>query len=461
MRGILFGRLCVFAGEKEGVVKKRSPPDGQGPGVKRIKTLDAKKKITKDWRKVGKKVSKDWRKVGAMKIIIIKKICQIFRECDFMQRWGHLLQGTDILRNIIMAGENCKLQFHYRPRSKGPGGGSVKNGIATIDIEKPMDGDDLHNFATTVKNQSFVQRVAGSSNKKIELKRSRKGGQVYNNREYAKHFARAMQFKESTNLCLFCTVTAPTGFWEDGKEITVRQFFDRARRSLKIACGREKAWQICSFQPQENGHPHAHFLLFTRDGKGSYDWRMRVANLFRWAGSFDSRLVKPEDFKQTFDYLHYYTKYSAEMYLEAEKSQDIPALEKAGKALKMVAWAENNGIPNFIQSGGRNLEPVEEKKTVMPCGMESAKTQNDTKNRGRLEELEKILDNFIAKGEKEVPPDVARAVVEILDTLFPCIKGSIERNGKCQCLLRDVYVHAKRIAIEDGSEKVLDSLLSS
>lgn len=396
-----------------------------------------------------------------MKITIIKKICQIFRECDFMQRWGHLLRGTDILRNIIMAGENCKLQFHYRPRSKGPGNGSVKNGITTIDIEKPMGEDDLHNFATAIKNQSFIRRVEGSP-ASIGLKRSRKGGQVYNNREYAKHFARAVQFKNSSNLCLFCTVTAPTGFWEESEEeITARQFFDRARRSLKIACGREQAWQMCSFQPQENGHPHAHFLLFVRDGKELSEWRIRIANLFKWAGSFDSRFVKPEDFKQTFDYLHYYTKYSAEMYLEAEKSQNVPALEKAGKALKIVAWAENHGIPNFIQSGGRNLEPVEEEKIVMPCGMESAKTQNDTKNQGRLEELEKILDNFIAKGEKEVPPDVARAVMEILDILFPCIKESIERKRGCQCVLRDVYAHAKRIAIEDGLGKVLDSLLSS
>lgn len=394
-----------------------------------------------------------------MKITIIKKICQIFRECDFMQRWGHLLRGTDILRNIIMAGENCKLQFHYRPRSKGPGNGSVKNGIATIDIEKPMDEDDLHNFATAIKNQSFIRRVEGSPSS-IGLKRSRKGGQIYNNREYAKHFARAMQFKKSANLCLFCTVTAPTGFWEESEEeITARQFFDRARRSLKIACGRERAWQMCSFQPQENGHPHAHFLLFVRDGKELSEWRMRIANLFKWAGSFDSRFVKPEDFKQTFDYLHYYTKYSAEMYLEAEKSQNIQALEKAGKALKIVAWAENNGIPNFIQSGGRNLEPVEEEKIVMPCGMESVKTQNDTKSQSRLEELEKILDNFIAKGEKEVPPDVARAVMEILDILFPCIKESIERKRGCQCLLRDVYTHAKRIAIEDGLGKVLDAIL--
>ena len=286
-----------------------------------------------------------------MKITIIKKICQIFRECDFMQRWGHLLWGTDILRNIIMAGENCKLQFHYRPRSKGLEGGSVKNGITTIDIEKPMSEDDLHNFAVAIKNQSFIRRVEGSP-ASIGLKRSRKGGRVYNNREYAKHFARAMQFKKYTNLCLFCTVTAPTGFWEENEEeITARQFFDRARRSLKIACGREKAWQMCSFQPQENGHPHAHFLLFPRDGRSLFEWQMRISNLFRWAGSFVSRVVEPEDFKQTFDYLHYYTKYSAEMYLEAEKSQDIVALEKAGKALKMVAWAENHGIPNFIQSG--------------------------------------------------------------------------------------------------------------
>jgi len=396
-----------------------------------------------------------------MKITIIKKICQIFRECDFMQRWGYLLRGTDILRNIIMAGENCKLQFHYRPRSKGLGGGSVKNGIATIDIEKPMDGDDLHNFATAVKNQSFIRRVEGSP-ASIGLKRSRKGGQVYNNREYAKHFARAVQFKKYTGLCLFCTVTAPTGFWEEnGEEITARQFFDRARRSLKIACGRKQAWQMCSFQPQENGHPHAHFLLFPRDGRSLSEWQARISNLFRWAGSFVSRAVEPESFKQTFDYLHYYTKYSAEMYLEAEKSQDIVALEKAGKALKMVAWAENHGIPNFIQSGGKNLEPVEEEKLIMPCGKGPAKTQNDTKSQGRLEELEKILDNFIAKGEKKVPPDVARAVMETLDILFPCVKESLKKKRGCRCVLRDVYAHAKRIAIEDGLGKVLDSLLSS
>ena len=363
-----------------------------------------------------------------MKITIIEKICQILEPYGFVERWGHLLQGTDILRNIIMAGENCRLRFRYLPRSRGARSKKNPSVVAKIDAGEMPDDEGLEDFATAIHRQEFIEQVAGESGAETKIQRSRAGGTAYNCREYAKHFQRAKTFKGIAELVLFVTVTAPTGFWEGEKEISPRQFEKFVLSKLKTLCGRAGAKQMTCFQPQENGHPHAHILLFTTNGRYFAEWEKRILTAFSEMGSTRLREVKEEEFKQTFDYLHYYTKYSAETYLAAKKAGDIGLMEKAGKALKIIAWCSANGVPRFVQSGGRNMEEkVEAKTNIAP------------KSKSKLKKLEKIVDAHLESGRKDVPKEVAKAGMEILEILFPCVRPSKAGFMACSCMVLEMH----------------------
>lgn len=374
-----------------------------------------------------------------MKITIIKKICQILEPYGFIERWGHLLEGSDILRNIIMAGENCRLQFRYLPRSRGARSKKNPSVTARIDADEMPDDEKLEDFATAIHRQEFIEQTAGESGAGTKIQRSRAGGTAYNCREYAKHFQRAKVFKSIAGLVLFVTVTAPTGFWGEEKEITPKQFEKFVLSKLKTLCGRAGAKQMTCFQPQENGHPHAHILLFTTNGRYFAEWKKRILTAFSEMGSAQLREVKEEEFKQTFDYLHYYTKYSAETYLAAKEAGDIELMKKAGKALKIIAWCSANGIPRFVQSGGRNME---EKLMEFPaagaCGIE-AKTDIAPKSESKLKKLEKIVDAHLESGCKNIPKEVAKAGMEILEILFPCVRPSKTGFMACSCMVLEMH----------------------
>lgn len=363
-----------------------------------------------------------------MKITIIKKICQILRPYGFIERWGHLLEGSDIIRNIIMAGENCRLQFRYLPRSRGVRSKKNPSVVAKIDAGEMPDDEKLEDFATAIHRQEFIEQTAGESGAETKIQRSRAGGAAYNCREYAKHFQRAKAFKSIAGLVLFVTVTAPTGFWEGEREIAPKQFEKFVLSKLKTLCGRAGAKRMVCFQPQENGHPHAHILLFTTNGRYFVEWEKRILTAFSEMGSTQLREVGEEEFKQTFDYLHYYTKYSAETYLAAKKAGDIELMEKAGKALKIIAWCSANGIPRFVQSGGRNME---EKMMELPAVA--------PKSESKLKKLEKIVDAHLESGRKDIPKEVAKAGMKILEILFPCVRPSKTGFMACNCMVLEMH----------------------
>lgn len=395
-----------------------------------------------------------------MKITIIKKICQILEPYGFVERWGHLLQGADILRNIIMAGENCRLQFRYLPRSRGVRSKKNPSVVAKIDANEMPDDERLEDFATAIHKQEFIEQVAGESGAETKIQRSRAGGAAYNCREYAKHFQRAKTFKGIAGLVLFVTVTAPTGFWEGEKEISPKQFEKFVLSKLKTLCGRAGAKQMTCFQPQENGRPHAHILLFATNGRYFAEWEKRILTAFSEMGSTQLREVKEEEFKQTFDYLHYYTKYSAETYLAAKEAGDIGLMEKAGKALKIIAWCSANGVPRFVQSGGRNMEEkLVEFPAVGACGV-GAKTNIAPKSESKLKKLEKIVDAHLESGRKDVPKEVAKAGMEILEILFPCVRPSKTGFMACSCMVLEMHDMLQEI-FEGGNPVSCESLQKS
>lgn len=398
-----------------------------------------------------------------MKVTLIKKICQVFKHSDFMKRWGHLLEGSDVLRNIIVAGENCKHQFRYQKRRGGVSGRKKNDGLATIDDSGEMSEDDIYNFASAVRGQEFVQRIKNKEGAEQEIKRSRRGLKSYNAREYAKHINRVMDFKKLSKMVYFLTVTAPTGFTDEGKEMSPREFCDKIAKALNILCRRGCGFHIVAYQPQKNGRPHCHIMIFVRNDKDSAWWETRFENQFRWAGSTAYRKVSDEDFKQTFDYLHYYTKYSAEDYLTATEKGDAETMEKASKSLRIIAWGTLHGIQNFTQSGNGLLKELCEPKMTEKQEPDPEPMPTKEEKAESLEEWEAILDNFIESGEKCVDSRTAYAVMMILETIFPCVNSPIKGVSEglptqkkqktfCNCLLKEIYWEASAIYWGDAAE---------
>ena len=72
------------------------------------------------------------------------------------------------------------------------------------------------------------------------------------------------------------------------------------------------------------------------------------------------------------------------------------------------------------------------------CGI-GAKTNIAPKSESKLKKLEKIVDAHLESGRKDIPKEVAKAGMEILEILFPCVRPSKTGFMTCGCMVLEMH----------------------
>lgn len=330
---------------------------------------------------------------------------------------------------------------------------NVSTEFMGFDTDGTKGGTNFMECAKKIASHSAVQKVVIDGVEKIYGTGTR-GSSAYNKREYAKHYRVMQTLKEKSDGCYFITVTPPTGFYKDERPITAREFKERVLSILKSLCHNARGRFIATLQPQENGQPHMHILYFIFNARNFNVEHSRIKKFFDKFNGCDMHFVKEEEVDKCFNYMHRYTRHSAEEFVDARINGDEEKEKACELSIYNVVWASRNGVKCFYGSSAKGFE-----EKVEEFGREEEiESLSGVEHRMPiLPEIEEVLDDFLASGSEELDEKTAGAIMKWIEISYPCIKSNhlIQQkpNGKgacvwkeqvsCKCPWKSIYLDLK------------------
>lgn len=304
----------------------------------------------------------------------------------------------------------------HLPRDKKPSKRRQNGESISVLSDGTMDGTDFDGLAEILRQQSMKIPVYEGDEQIGWTVGGKKGTRAYNFREYAKHFSLLEEYLKLTENVYFLTVTAPSGYDENGKEMTAREFYRKSMRSLKMMSRHGFGRYMVCFQPQENGKPHLHAMFFDlKKWDDELLWK-KFERCFSWSGSRDFQEIERGTEKRVFDYMHAYTRFSSEDWFESGDTKGTDVEKKIKKSLHCVAWAEMNGIPSFESSGRKGLE----KEEILEVETQKEhETEEEIEEDWLSEEEVKVIEDWEKGGYNGLTPEVVEVVRHEMELCNP------------------------------------------